>query len=80
MPAGLRITAKCSSSNNTSSGKISLFLGLTSFGMNILIVSPPLIKVAEVAITLLTLMYFFFNAFFNADLVIVTLKIPTPYS
>jgi hypothetical protein len=43
-------------------------------------VSPPLIKVAEVAITSLTVIYCFFKAFFNADLVIALLKIPTPYS
>ena len=43
-------------------------------------VSPPLIKVAEVAITSLTVIYFFFKAFFKADLVKATLKIPIPYS
>ena len=43
-------------------------------------VSPPLIKVAEVAITSLTLIYSFFKAFFKADLVNATLKIPIPYS
>ena len=43
-------------------------------------ISPPLIKVAVVAITSLTVMYFFFKAFFKADLVRATLKIPVPYS
>jgi hypothetical protein len=43
-------------------------------------VSPPLIKVAEVAITSLTVIYCFFRAFFKADLVKATLKIPIPYS
>jgi len=43
-------------------------------------VSPPFIKVAEVAIISLTVIYFFFNAFFKADLVKATLKIPIPYS
>jgi len=48
--------------------------------MNNLIVSPPFIKVAEVARIPLTVMYCFFKAFFKADLVKVILKIPTPYS
>jgi len=48
--------------------------------MNNLTHSPPLIKVAEVAITSLTVIYFFFNTFFNADFVKVALKMPTPYS
>ena len=43
-------------------------------------VSPPLIKVAEVAMISLTVIYFFFKAFFKADLVKATLKIPIPYS
>ena len=43
-------------------------------------VSPPFIKVAEVAMTSLTVIYCFFNAFFKADLVKAILKIPTPYS
>jgi len=68
------------SSNNTSSGKTSFFLSLTSSGMDILIVSPPFINVAEVATTSLTVIYCFFNTFFKADLVKVALKIPTPYS
>ena len=42
--------------------------------------SPPFIKVAVVAITLLTVMNFFFSAFFRADLVKAAMKIPTPYS
>ena len=42
--------------------------------------SPPFIIVAEVAITLLTVIYFFFNAFFRADFVKAAMKIPTPYS
>ncbi|WP_296385751.1 hypothetical protein [Winogradskyella sp.] len=42
--------------------------------------SPPFIKVAEVAITSLTLTYCFFRAFLNADFVKTELKIPTPYS
>ena len=42
--------------------------------------SPPFIKVAEVAITSLTVIYCFFKAFFNADFVKTALKIPTPYS
>lgn len=42
--------------------------------------SPPNIKVAEVAIVLLTVMYSFLSAFFNADLVKIELKISTPYS
>ncbi len=42
--------------------------------------SPPFIKVAEVAITSLTVMRFFFNAFFSADFVNAAIKMPTPYS
>ncbi len=42
--------------------------------------SPPFIKVAEVAITSLTLINFFFIAFFSADFVKAAMKIPTPYS
>ena len=42
--------------------------------------SPPFIKVAEVAITSLTVIYRFFNAFFNADFVKTAVKTPTPYS
>jgi len=42
--------------------------------------SPPFMKVAVVAITSLTVIYCFFNAFFNADFVKTALKIPTPYS
>ena len=42
--------------------------------------SPPCMNVADVAITSLTVMYFFFNAFFNADFVEAAMKIPTPYS
>ena len=42
--------------------------------------SPPFIKVAVVAITSLTKISFFFNAFFRADFVIAPMKIPTPYS
>ena len=42
--------------------------------------SPPIINVAEVAITSLTVMNFFFIAFFNADFVKAAMKIPTPYS
>jgi len=42
--------------------------------------SLPFIKVAEVAITPLTEIWFFFKAFFNADFVGTKLKIPTPYS
>ena len=45
-----------------------------------LIYSPPFIKVAEVAITLLTVINFFFIAFFSADFVRAAMKIPTPYS
>jgi hypothetical protein len=48
--------------------------------MDMLMHSPPFIKVAEVAITLLTVMNFFFIAFFNADFVKAAMKIPTPYS
>jgi len=40
--------------------------------------SPPFIKVAEVAIISLTVIYFFFSTFFSADLVEAVLKIPTP--
>ena len=43
-------------------------------------VSPPFMKVAEVAITSLTVIYCFFKAFFKADFVRATLKIPIPYS
>ena len=68
------------SSNKTLSGKTSLFLALAFSGIDNLIVSPPLIKVAEEAITSLTVIYFFFKAFFKADLVKATLKIPVPYS
>lgn len=42
--------------------------------------SPACIKVAEVAIPSLTVMNFFFIAFFSADLVKAAMKIPTPYS
>lgn len=42
--------------------------------------SPPFIKVAVVATTSLTEIYFFFIAFLSADLVKTALKIPTPYS
>ena len=42
--------------------------------------SPAFIKVAEVAITPLTVMNFFFIAFFSADFVKAAMKIPTPYS
>ena len=42
--------------------------------------SPPIIKVAVVAITLLTVMSFLFIAFFSADFVKAAMKIPTPYS
>jgi len=42
--------------------------------------SSPFIKVAEVAITSLTVIYCFFKAFFNADFVKTAVKIPTPYS
>lgn len=42
--------------------------------------SPPFIKVAVVAITSLTVMNFFFIAFFKADFVMAAVKIPTPYS
>jgi len=42
--------------------------------------SPPFSKVAEVAITSLTVMNFFFSAFFSADFVAAAIKIPTPYS
>jgi len=80
IPAGLWINAKWSSSNNTSSGKINFFLKLTFSGIDNLIVSPPFIKVAEVAITSLTVIYCFFKAFFKADFVKATSKIPIPYS
>ncbi len=42
--------------------------------------SPPFIKVAEEAITPLTVIYCFLSTFFNADFVKTELKIPTPYS
>ena len=42
--------------------------------------SPPFIKVAELAITSLTVTNFFFIAFFSADFVKAARKIPTPYS
>ncbi|WP_442969090.1 hypothetical protein [Psychroserpens sp.] len=64
----------------TSSGKISFFFGLTSSKMDKIMHSPPVIKVAEVAIIALTVIYCFFSAFFNADFVTTALKIPTPYS
>jgi hypothetical protein len=48
--------------------------------MDKLMQSPPFIKVAEVAITSLTVMSFFFIAFFSADFVKAAMKIPTPYS
>jgi len=66
------------SSNITSRGKTSFFLGMTLSGINNLMVSPPFIKVAVVAIISLTVIYFFFNTFFRADLVKAELKIPTP--
>ena len=48
--------------------------------MHKLMHSPPFIKVPEVAITSLTVINFFFMAFFRADLVKAEMKIPTPYS
>jgi len=42
--------------------------------------SPPFIKVAEVAIVSLTVINFFFIAFFSADFVKAAMKIPIPYS
>jgi len=48
--------------------------------MENLMVSPPFINVAEVAIISFTIIYCFFKAFFKADLVGALLKIPTPYS
>lgn len=48
--------------------------------MNNRMYSPPFIKVAEVAMIVLTVMYFFFNAFFSADFVKAAIKMPTPYS
>ncbi len=48
--------------------------------MDNLMYAPPFITVAEVAITSLTVMNFFFNAFFSADFVKAAMKIPTPYS
>jgi len=44
------------------------------------IVSPPLIKVAVVAILPFTVINCFFNTFFKADFVAIVSKIPTPYS
>ncbi|MDH5474749.1 MAG: hypothetical protein OEX22_03555 [Cyclobacteriaceae bacterium] len=48
--------------------------------MDNLIHSPVFIKVPEVAITSLTVINFFFIAFFRADFVKAPMKIPTPYS
>jgi hypothetical protein len=48
--------------------------------MDKLMRSPPVMKVAEVAITSLTVMKFFLSAFFSADFVKAAMKIPTPYS
>ena len=48
--------------------------------MDKLMHSPAFIKVAEVARTSLTVMKFFFIAFFSADFVKAAVKIPTPYS
>ena len=72
--------AKYSSSNKTFSGKTNSFLGFICSGIESVMCSPPLIKVAVVATVLFTLIYSFFKAFFNADLVGIVLKIPTPYS
>jgi hypothetical protein len=43
-------------------------------------VSPPFMNAAEVAISPFTVIYFFFRAFFKADLVDTLSKMPTPYS
>lgn len=59
---------------------MSFFFGITSSKMDNRMHSPPFIKVAEVAITPLTVIYCFFNAFFNADFVKAAWKTPTPYS
>ena len=80
IPAGLWMAAKCSSSNNTLRGNMSCFLGVVSFGMVKTICSPPVIRVAVVAMIPLTEIYFFLRAFLSADLVGRALKIPTPYS
>ena len=62
------------------SGRINFFLALISSEIDKTIRSPPLIKVAELAITVSTVTYCFFSAFFNADFVAISLNIPTPYS
>ena len=64
----------------TSSLKINLVLDASFFPPNNVIVSPPFIKVAVVAIVPLTVISSFFNVFFNADLVVIVSKIPTPYA
>lgn len=61
-------------------GNMSFFFGLVSSKMDKRMYSPPFIKVAEVAITPLTVIHCFFNTFFNADFVRAAWKIPTPYS
>lgn len=62
------------------SGKTSFLFRLTSSEIDNLMISPPCINVAEVAILSLTVMSFFLSTFFNADLVKAAAKIPTPYS
>nr|WP_313790342.1 hypothetical protein [Allomuricauda sp.] len=62
------------------SGKMSCFFGLVSFGTEKLMRSPPVIKVAVVAMSPFTVIYFFFMAFLSADFVATASKIPTPYS
>lgn len=59
---------------------MSCFFGLVSFGMDKLMCSPPVIKVAVVAMLSFTVIYFFFMAFLSADFVATASKIPTPYS
>lgn len=78
IPAGLCIMAKYSSSNSTFSLKTNCFRGVFSSGMVSVMLSPSLINVAVVAVTLLTVISFFFKAFFRADLVSAAVKIPTP--
>jgi hypothetical protein len=57
---------------------LNFFLGILSTGFVNTIVSPPLIKVAELATSLLTVISPFFKAFFRADLVVIISNNPTP--
>ena len=80
MPPGLWITAKCSSSNKTFSGSISCFVEFFDGTIVSVMVSPPLMNVAEEANLPFTVIASLLSAFFKADLVRPNSKMPTPYS